>query len=256
MAPRDLVKSAVAAGVEILCLSDHDSVSGFPEARESAQGAAMKVFCGVEISTSCSENVHILGYGISWQDPVFLDKLKDLRLRRVERARLMIENLRKMGVDISLEDVQAVACGALGRAHIAEALRRKGVVPNRPEAFRRFLGAGKPGYVASLGPTPQEAIRMIQEAGGFAAVAHPGTIPDKQMIDVWAQAGLEAIEVYYGAHSPSEVVRFQEMSHRLGLLQTGGSDFHGPGSGRDIALGVDMETTLVERFVQRLSRCA
>ena len=247
---------AEAAGVTLLFLTDHDSVAGFPEAQEAARGSSLAVHCGVEINTRHGENVHILGYGMRWQDPGFTARLTELRERRVERLNRMLESLRRLGVDLSFEDVRGGSRESLGRAHVADALKRKGKVSSRAEAFHRYLAQGRPAYVASLGPAPEEAIALIRGAGGFAAVAHPATVADQDAITAWVKAGLEGIEVHYSSHSPSDIVRFQDLADRLGLVVTGGSDYHGRGSGREGPMGVEVSDEVCARFLERLSRCA
>jgi 3',5'-nucleoside bisphosphate phosphatase len=249
------VARAQKAGVSLLVLSDHDSVSGCPEGLAAAQGGALDLRCGVEINTRHGENVHILGYGIRWQDPGFLAVLAELRERRVRRLREMLEKLKALGFELTYDEVRGDSPDSLGRGHVADALRRKGVVSNRAEAFRRFLAQGKPAYVASLGPTVEEAIALIRGSGGFAVIAHPGTVADREDIEAWAKAGLEGIEVYYAGHSPSDILRFQDLADRLGLLVTGGSDYHGRGSGRDGPMGVEVPDEVGRAFLERLSRC-
>ncbi|MBI5240991.1 MAG: hypothetical protein HY926_11005 [Elusimicrobia bacterium] len=263
------------AGVSLLVLSDHDSVSGFPEGEAAARGAALDLRCGVEINTREGENVHVLGYGIRWRDPALEEALAELRRRRVRRLEAVLAKLKDCGVDLSLAEVRGdspapPAVGgrpassgpaspgspeSLGRAHVADALKRKGVVPNRAEAFRRFLAAGRPAYVGSLGPSAAEAIALIRAAGGFAAIAHPGTVADLGVLESWVREGLEGIEVFYAGHSPSDIRRFQDLAARFGLIVTGGSDYHGRGSGRDGPLGVEVPDGVAERFLERLSRC-
>lgn len=246
---------AADAGVALLFLTDHDSVAGFPEAQAAARGRALDLRCGVEINTRHGENVHILGYGIRRQDPAFLARLADFRERRIRRLRRMLENLKRFGLELSYEEVRGDASETLGRAHVADALRRRGVVPSRAEAFRRFLAPGRPAYVESLGPAPEEAIAIIRAAGGFAVIAHPATVPDPDDIASWARAGLEGIEVHYSTHTSSDVVRFQDLADRLGLIVTGGSDYHGRGSGRDGPIGVEVSDEVCRCFLERLSRC-
>jgi len=254
--PRELVARAAAAGVEVLFLTDHDSVSGYPEAQAAARGLAVKAYCGVEINTSQSDRVHILGYGLRWKDPAFAARLSELRARRLLRVQRIVENLRREGLDISFEEVRGASRETLGRPHVADALRSKGIVASRQEAFQRFLAQGRPGFVGSLGPSPQEAIALIREAGGVACLAHPETVQDFSELEAWVAKGLEALEVYYGAHSPAQVRRFAEMAARYRLLATGGTDYHGPGSGREQPLGVEVPEEVYSCLMERLSSCA
>lgn len=257
VSPAEVVKRGKAAGLDALFLTDHDSVSGFPEAQEAARTLGVPLYCGIEINTSQKDQVHILGYGVRWQDPVFGARLGEFRERRVARVHRIVENLRKHGLDICFEDVQAASHETLGRPHVADALRRKGVVASRKEAFARFLVKGKPGYVDPMGPTAKEAIELIRDSGGFSSIAHPETVKDLALeLPQWKSYGLEAIETFYGNHDPSAVRKFTDVAEGFKMLSTGGTDFHGPGSGRDQGLGVLVSQEVYDRFMGRLARCS
>ncbi len=240
----------------LLFLTDHDSVSGYPEALEAAKPLGVDLRCGIEINTIHKDNVHILGYGFRWQDAQFVARLEEFRQRRHARIGRIVEQLRQLGLPIELDDVVAEGKQTLGRPHVADALRRKGVVKSRQEAFNRFLARGKPGYVDSAGPTPEEAIALIREAGGFCSLAHPETLADESLLAGWAKLGLEGLEAYYSTHGPSDVARYLRLAADNGLLVTGGTDFHGPGTGRDKPLGVEVPDEVYGRFMERLSRCS
>ena len=239
----------------MLFLTDHDTVSGFPEASDEARGSSMKVYCGIEINTRQSDQVHVLGYGLRWQDEALALRLSDFRERRAQRIHRIVENLRRHGIDISFEEVQGVSKEALGRPHVADALVRRKIVQSRQEAFNRFLSRGQPGYSQSVGPTPEEAISLIREMGGFASLAHPQTVKDLSGLKSLVERGLEGLEVYYGAHSPADIKRYGDIAGHHGLIATGGSDFHGPQSGRETSFGVDVPDEVFDRFMERLSRC-
>lgn len=247
---------AKSAKVALAFLTDHDSVSGYPEARAAASEAGVDLRCGIEINAVHEDNVHILGYGIRWEDPAFAARLEEFRVRRLARVSRIVDNLRGIGLDIRFEEVAAEGRQALGRPHVADALRRKGIVGSRQEAFNRFLARGKPGYVESAGPTPEEAIALIREAGGFCSLAHPETLGDESLLPGWVKLGLEGLEAYYSSHRPSQTVYYLRLAQSLGLFATGGTDFHGPGSGRDKPLGVDVPDEVFDRFGERLSRCS
>ena len=237
-------------------LTDHDTVSGFPEARDAALEKGLDLRCGIEINTIHKDNVHILGYGIRWDAPAFAAQLEVFRGRRETRVARIVEKLRALGLNIAVEDVIAEGKQTLGRPHVADALKRKGFVSNRQEAFNRFLAKGKPGYVESAGPTPEEAIALIREAGGFCSLAHPETLADETLLPGWIALGLEGIEAYYSTHRPTQTAYYLKLAAELGLMTTGGTDFHGPGSGREKPLGVDVPDEVFDRFVERLSRCS
>ncbi len=255
LSPGELVRRAHEKGVEWMVLTDHDSVSGYLEARKAAEGLELKVYCGVEINTR-QDGVHILGYGIDWRSTEFQSRLEDFRGRRRKRVHAMIERLREANVDLQWSDVEAVSShgDALGRPHIADALRRKGVVRTRQEAFSKYLTRGKPGFVEAMGPSVEEAIAAIRDAGGMAATAHPGTMFTLEDFKRWRDAGLEGVEAYYPTHSSPTVVGLLEIAKALGLLATGGSDFHGPGTGRNKIGGFDASAEALRCLEPRVCR--
>lgn len=250
-----MVRRAKADGVSVLFLTDHDSVSGLGEAAAEGAASGVEVRGGVEINTSMSDQVHMLGYGLR-QGGVLSRRLEEFRARRVLRIQKVVENLRRLGLDVSFEEVRGVSGETLGRPHVADLLISKGIVRTRREAFDKYLSRGRPGYAEPMGPSPAEALALISECGGFSSLAHPDTVKDPSLIREWAGQGLEGLEVYYAAFKPSTRRRFQDMARSLGLLATGGSDFHGPGTGRDGPLGVEVPDEVFGAFMERLSRCS
>ncbi len=244
LTPAALVERALKSGTELLVLTDHDSVSGAADLFAAGAAAGLAVRLGIELNCAgegYADRVHILGYGFSPDSPGFRERLEGFRERRTERARRIVEKLRGLGVDIEFEEVRANAHETLGRPHAADALRRKGVVKSRKEAFDRFLAKGKPAYVDSMGPSPAEAIALIKDAGGVACLAHPQTAGGDKELEELRALGLDAVEVLYGAHTPSQVRAYGAWAREKGLLALGGTDFHGPGTGREERLGVEFD---------------
>ncbi|MBI3297982.1 MAG: PHP domain-containing protein [Elusimicrobia bacterium] len=250
--PAEVVRRAHKAGIALLVLSDHDSVSGFPEARVEAARLGMDFACGIEINTGEADGVHVLGYGFDPYSAVLAGRLEEFRARRERRAGIIVERLNALGVELTLEEVRGESTETLGRPHVADALRRKKLVKDRAEAFKRYLVPGAAAYVAPMGPTVAEAIAAIKGAGGWASLAHPGTV--KRDIDLapWVEQGLEGIEAYYKAHTGPQIDRFLEAAKRFGLLATGGSDFHGPGTGREDLGGVEIPDAELAVLRERL----
>jgi len=244
LAPADLVARAVKAGVSLLVLTDHDSVSGGPELFAAGAAAGLPVRLGIEINCAgggAADRVHVLGYGFDPVSQGFAARLAEFRERRTLRARRMVEKLRALGVMVEYDDVRAAAQETLGRPHVADALRRIGAVKSRKEAFDRWLAKDKPGYVESMGPSPAEAIALIRDAGGVACLAHPQTAGQQAELDELWRAGLQGVEVRYSGHTPSQVRAYGDWAESKGLLVCGGSDYHGPGTGREARLGVDYD---------------
>ena len=252
--PAEVVRRAKGRGVEFLVLSDHDTVSGFPEARAEGEKLGVRVFCGMEINTREDDQVHVLGYGIDERSSALAQRLQQFRDRRRLRIGLILERLRACGIDVRDEDVAGVSQETLGRPHVADALRRKGVVSSRKEAFQRFLVKGAPAYVEPMGPSVEEAIATIREAGGWSSLAHPGLMKKTHDLERWVSAGLGGLEVYYPAHTRPQTDRLFSTAKQFRLTPTGGSDFHGPGSGRDEIGCVDIPKAVIDELVAKIGR--
>jgi predicted metal-dependent phosphoesterase TrpH len=258
LTPTELVARAVKSGVSLLILTDHDSISGADELSTAGRAAGLATRLGIEINCAgegAADRVHVLGYGFNPDSPGFRERLAEFRKRRDVRAQKMVDKLRAAGVAISFEHVRTAAHETVGRPHVADALRRLGVVGSRKEAFERFLIKGKPGFVESMGPSPSEAIALIRDAGGLACLAHPQTAGKAAELDDLHRAGLQAIEVYYSGHTPSQIRSYGDWASSKGLLAFGGSDYHGPGTGREARIGVDYDETGYGAVMTGLASC-
>jgi predicted metal-dependent phosphoesterase TrpH len=246
--PAEVVRRAHAVGVRLMVLSDHDTTDGWLEAKAEADQIGMDLRPGVEINT-VDDSIHLLGYGIDPTVPTFQARLAEFRSRRERRIGRALEKLREAGIDIQEADLKSVSRQTLGRPHIADALRRKNVVSSRREAFERFLVKGKPGYVEPMGPSFTEAVETIKLAGGFPVLAHPSQLKNGAWKpELWIEKGLIGIEAYYLGHSAAYINELLEHANIYGWIATGGSDFHGPGSGRDKIGGVDVPEALFQKL--------
>jgi hypothetical protein len=257
LTPAEIVARAVKSGVELLVLTDHDSVSGGAELAAAGREAGLATRLGIEINCAgegAADRVHVLGYGFDPLSPGFLDRLTEFRHRRTIRAGLMVDKLRALGYGIEYEHVRSAAHETIGRPHVADALRRIGAVKSRKEAFERFLIKGKPGFVDSMGPSPAEAIALIRDAGGTACLAHPQTAGKENELDELWRAGLAAVEVHYSGHTPSQVRAYGDWAAAKGLVVCGGSDYHGPGTGREARLGVEYEDAGYAALIETLDK--
>lgn len=255
LTPAELVSRAVKNGVELLTLTDHDSVSGGPDLFAAAKTEGLDVRLGIEINCAgegAADRVHVLGYGFNAAAAGFAERLAEFRERRTVRSKRIVENLRALGIAIEFEHVRSGAHETLGRPHVADALRRLGIVKSRKEAFERFLIKGKPGYVESMGPSPAEAIALIRDAGGTACLAHPQTAGKEIELDALLASGLQGLEVFYSGHSASQVRAYGDYAASRGLLVVGGSDFHGPGTGREERLGIEYSDEAAGPVLERL----
>lgn len=241
------------AGVEVASITDHDTMQSYRD-QNFVVGNGLKIIPGVEINTSeAQENLHILGFGRSLlTSETFAGTLSHFRQARRRRARAIVEKLALLGFEITMEDVEKQAKDSIGRPNIADALRDKGIVKNRAEAFQRFLLRGKPAYAPPQGPDPESAITAIAGAGGIAVLAHPGiaSIDDKKLSSLVAM-GLAGIEVYHPMHSERQTKDYLASARKFGLLATCGSDYHGPSSGREELTVYDFESSLFKKFLEQ-----
>jgi len=234
LSPTDVLTRAQQGGVTALAITDHDITSGIPEAQAAGAQFGIEVIPGVEISARLDDSeLHILGYFFDWQDPVLTDRLKRLRDSRHRRNPQIIDHLRALGLDITYDEVRALAgTESVGRPHIARVLMEKKYVSSSKEAFDRYLAHGKPAYVPRELPEPAEAIAWIRDAKGVPVLAHPTWVPHRgeALVKFCSQLkmeGLGGIEVHYSTHTPRQTADYLDLARRLDLLVTGGSDFHG-----------------------------
>lgn len=249
---QEVVCAAAKAGVKVFALTDHDTTDGVAEAQQACQKYKIDWVSGVEISTREHDHLHFLGYNIDLQNKTFQNFLKTNRESRLNRIKKIIRQLADGGVDITEEDVFSLAPHTVSRAHVADALKRKKIVPNRQEGFRKYLVPGQIGYVPSAGVTVIEAIRQIKQAGGLAVIAHPGLTKDVWNFPAWVEAGLDGIEVFYPAHSYTLKQDLLKIARKYDLFATGGSDYHGPNAGRITSLGMNIQPPYSDRLLRKL----
>jgi predicted metal-dependent phosphoesterase TrpH len=234
LSPGEVLHLAHKAGVTALAVTDHDIVSGIPEAIETGAELGIEVIPGVEISSRVGNSeLHILGYFLQWQDPELNQRLATLRASRHRRNPQIIERLHALGLDVTYEEVRALAgTDSVGRPHIARILMDKKYVTSAKDAFDRYLADGRPAYVARELPKPEEAIAWIKAAGGVAVLAHPTWAKVSgeglnALVTTLKAEGLGGIEVHYSTHTKRQTREYLDLAKRLNLLITGGSDFHG-----------------------------
>ena len=236
-APAELVRAAVAAGLDVLAITDHDTAEGWPEARAAAEGVGLELVPGMEISTRHrGRGVHLLAYLPDPTYPPLTDELDRVLHGRESRVPAMLERLRRLGIEIDEADVRRAADGtaATGRPHVADALVTLGVVPDRTAAFDRYLGAGKPAYVDRYATALEDMVRIVREAGGASVIAHPWGRsglgrPDEETLAGLQALGLAGIEVDHQDHDAATRDRLRGIARDLDLIATGSSDYHGTG---------------------------
>ncbi len=245
LTPTDLVRYAKQKGIEVLALTDHDTLSGLEEAIEEARRIDLDFIPGVEISAEFEPGtLHILGYFVDHDDSGLEERLSWLREGRDSRNVVILRKLAELGYPLKMEEVLHFAQGqSAGRPHIADAMVRRGYVSGRDEAFDRFLAKGAPAYADKERMTPEAAIGMIMGSGGLAVLAHPQwlLLDDDALVKMVAdlkEKGLAGLETFYYSHSREESAFYERIARENGLLITGGSDYHGPGGLKGTEIGV------------------
>ena len=230
--PAELVERAVAAGVTVMAVTDHDTTAAVGEAAAAGRTRGIEVIAGIEITAvEDGRDVHLLGYFVDPADSPLSAFLARQRSQRIERVKAVGERLAQLGMPIDITPLlaQSKADGgrSVGRPQIARVMIAAGYVADSNEAFDRWLATGRPAFVPRAGAAPRDVIAIVHAAGGLVSLAHPGQTAVDERIAAYAAAGLDALEVFHPDHDPASTVRYGELASRLKLLVTGGSDFHG-----------------------------
>jgi predicted metal-dependent phosphoesterase TrpH len=232
--PAEVVDLAESQGLKAIAITDHDTAAGTDEAMQRGNEKKIEVLAGIEISSWHGDtSMHILGYHFKHEDKKFNSRLQLLQDGRESRNIRIIENLNKLGIRVDLGELLHYSeYGQTGRPHIARLLVDKGVTKTIDLAFKYYLRRGAAAYAERFRFSALDAIAMIREAGGIAVLAHPSSLdPTLRSIPLLLKnlrkMGLEGVEVYYPSHSPKAVKALLQMADEMGLLITGGSDFHG-----------------------------
>lgn len=240
-----MVVRCASRGVKCISLTDHDTMAGVRQAQAAGKLSNIEVIPGVEVSaeTADTPNTHILGFFSPALEHLLGPlhaQLEKLREGRAHRGRSMVEKLARMNIHIEWQRVVEIAgTNAVGRPHIARAMVEKGIVKCTRDAFDRFLGNNGPAYSSGVTLSPEAAVQLIRQAGGLAVLAHPWTVPNPEdMIARLAKAGLHGVEVF---KDPGKAALYGALADELGLLKTGGSDFHG--TSREEAKATGKEAT-------------
>ncbi|MGR3808349.1 hypothetical protein SAMN05660772_01633 [Pasteurella testudinis DSM 23072] len=232
--PNDVVARAAEKGIQLLALTDHDTVDGLDEARFAAQQHNIRLINGVEISTLWNNRgIHIVGLGFDHKHPAMTALLAQQAQLRQQRALEIGNKLEKCGVEQAYAGAKSLAEGEVTRAHYARYLVQIGKVKNETQAFKRYLGQGKPAYVNAQWCDIETANRVIHQAGGLAVCAHPLRYPLtrkwlQRLLSDFQQWGGDAVEVAHSGQSPDQRHNLAKLVDEMGLLASAGSDFHYP----------------------------
>ena len=228
LSPRELVDFAVSRGVTMMAITDHDTFDGVDSLR--GMDLPIPVITGVELSIADMKGLHLLGYGLT-EAQELRGIVRELARKRLNRAQRMVEKLCEMGFELDYEAIRANCKGTVGRLHIARAMVEKAYVRNTEQAFDRYIGDDCPAYVPNERLTMAEALPLLLRNGFVPVLAHPDELEQKDettrmLIETWQKQGLVGVEVYHPSWLKRGYPRLDAMVRRMGLLVTGGSDYH------------------------------
>lgn len=228
------------AGITTMSVTDHDTVAAVAEVEAAAKAFGVGFVPGIEITAVHDyRDVHMLGYFFDRDDDELTAFLERQRADRVRRATAMADRLAEMGKPIDRQKLLTPRerGRSLGRPMVAKALVKAGHVADTRQAFDQLIGEGKPAFVPRTGPPPAEVISIVRKAGGIVSLAHPGLLKRDELIPDMVNAGLASIEAFHSDHDPATTEHYLAMAERLGIVVSGGSDYHGEKERRRAAFG-------------------
>lgn len=264
--PEKIVDTAIDVGLGAIAITDHDNILAYDVAlnyiKEKNLTNKIELIKGIEVNTLYKENeVHILGYFMDTKNKDFLELIKNQQQARVKQTKEILTLLnKKEGIKIKFDDIKKLVApgGSIGRPHIARAITSAGGTSNVMEAYSKYIHNDSPVYVARKTVSPHDAVEIIYDAGGIPVIAHPHDLENiaESLIKELMNYGLCGIEAYHRKHSPAMMEYFSTMAENLGLIVTGGSDFHAPNANNgQIILGKNFIPDWVyEKLVQEKKR--
>lgn len=231
LTPSELVHLAANRGLNLMALTDHDTLLGIGQAKETADELGIGFIPGIEISCEGDLEVHVLGYFIHPGDRTLDALIERIQEDRISREDKYLNALDGMGIRISHEDLQIPSGTMFSRPLLAKAMLDRGYVSSIQQAFEKYIGAGRPAYVEKLAITVHEAAIALRQAGAVPVLAHPGLIRMEEpellsKLEGWIHSGLMGIEAYHPAHSAQQCEWWAKFARHQELLVTGGSDYH------------------------------
>lgn len=225
--PRDTLRHVAQSGVELVSVTDHDTVAGLDEAAETCRELGLRFVPGIEISAHSNSEIHILGYNIEYKNPDFCEQIAKVKDMRRSRNVLIGKLLAADGIELDID----FAADGLGRMNIARAMVEKGIAKDIQDAFNRWLGPNGKAYADTRRTSPLEAVKLIASFGGVAVLAHPKKYLQQKTLNMLIEGlrpfGLKGLETYYPTHSKEETETLAAVADRYNLIRTGGSDYHG-----------------------------
>jgi predicted metal-dependent phosphoesterase TrpH len=255
LSPFELIKRAHESGLEILGITDHDTLGAIEDSVEIGNEIGVEIVPGVELSAAINDReIHIVGYFVDRDNKDLLEYLTVSRKDRLRRAKRIVEKLNEIDVPLKLEAVlEKAGSAAVGRPHIAGALFDEGLTGSYVEAFSKYIGYGGPAYEKKHSLSPEDTIALIASSGGLSFLAHPGKYTSEAVLHRLIKNGLDGIEVIHPSHSSEEVQHYQSIVDQYFLLASGGSDFHGGRRNDNGTLGLyNVPTIWVDEMKRRL----
>jgi len=229
LSPRVVVERAHGANLSAIALTDHDTLAGLAEACEAGERLGLRVVSGCEFSVAAMwGEIHVLGYFLPTESEEIEVFLAERRTDRHRRAGGMVSRLHGLGVKIDFDQVlERAGGGAIGRPHVAQVLVDRGAVPNVQDAFDRYLGRGRPAFIEKNLPNFRDVADLVHRVGGLVSAAHIKDRGTRRALRRLRDEGLDAVEIRHPSHTPEIRAILAEHAAALGLLPTGGSDWHG-----------------------------
>ena len=227
MTPTQVVDWAKRTGLDLIAITDHDSVSGIDEAIARGKEVGIRVLVGIEISSFSNCEIHVLGYNFDYKNPAFVEELAKIQGMRKVRNGAILRRLKELGLPLSFtEEMDGV-----GRLNMAKEMVERGYVKDINEAFEKYLGPKGIAYQEIKRTTPMDAVKLIKKYGGIASLAHPKKYLLDKKLDLLVGGlkahGLDGIEVEYPRYNDHDKAEFTKIARKYNLVTTGGSDFHG-----------------------------
>jgi len=253
--PKEVIDVAIAHDLSIVSISDHDNLAAFFEIKPYADERGVTLVPGIELSCIYEGiDIHVLAYAFNPLDERIARRLEGFRETRHQRGHAIIDRLRALGVNIDPVRVdQLAAGGSMGRPHVARALVEAGYVASVSEAFDKYLGTGKPGYVEKERFAISEAVTMIRDAGGVTSIAHPTLYPDhNRLVPQLLDEGIDAVEVLHPQVDENHRHRYASVARFRGKFTTGGSDDHGTVKTSETLGTIRVPETMIQPLLDRL----
>lgn len=254
--PREVIDVARAHGLSIVAISDHDNLAAFFEIKNYADENGVTLVPAIELSCELDDiDIHILAYAFEATDERIETRLRGFRETRHHRGYEMVNRLRALGCNITTQRVDELAAGgAMGRPHVARALVEGGYASSVADAFDKWIGTGKPGYVPKERFRIDDAVALIRGAGGVTSIAHPSLYPNHhELVPRVLDLGIDAIEVFHPQVSDDDRERYTNLARFRGLFVTGGSDDHGTVKTKETLGSVRVEEKWIGPILERLS---